>query len=268
MLLHISDPHFGTERPQVLEALLRLAHAQQPLQVVLSGDITQRARRVQFRAARRFVERLGAARVLVIPGNHDIPLFNLVARALWPYANYTRALGTDLEPVHDSPLCLVIALNTTRAHRHTNGEVSAQQVERVAQRLLRARPEQLRIVVVHQPVAVPRESDAHDLLRGHSDAVARWAQAGADMVMGGHIHLPYVLPLHERRADLARRIWAVQAGTAVSQRVRGDVPNSVNLLRWGGALPERRCVVERWDYSARIDAFTPVVSTALDTGWL
>ena len=84
MLLHLSDPHFGTERPQVVEALVRFARAQQPQVVVLSGDVTQRARRSQFRAARVFVDRLGAANVLAIPGNHDIPLFQLLARAMWP----------------------------------------------------------------------------------------------------------------------------------------------------------------------------------------
>ena len=86
VLLQISDPHFGTEQAPVVDALLTLAHAQRPDLVVLSGDITQRARRAQFAAARRFVERLAPSALLAIPGNHDIPLFNPVARLLWPYA--------------------------------------------------------------------------------------------------------------------------------------------------------------------------------------
>jgi 3',5'-cyclic AMP phosphodiesterase CpdA len=268
MLLHISDPHFGTEQAPVVDALLRLVQAQQPEQVILSGDITQRARRAQFEAARAFVERLGAARTLVIPGNHDIPLFNLAGRVFAPYAGFVDSFGAELEPVAESPQWLVIALNTTRAYRHKHGEVSAQQVDRVAERLQAALHGQLRIVVVHQPVAVIREEDEVNLLRGHTAAIARWSSAGADLVLGGHIHLPYVLALHERTTGLARRMWAVQAGTAVSRRVRPGAPNSVNLIRWGEALPAGRCVVERWDYSAQVGGFAKVSATALATGWV
>ena len=268
MLLHISDPHFGTEQPPVVDALLRFAHAQRPEHVVLSGDITQRARRKQFRAAREFVDRLGVPSTLTIPGNHDIPLFNLAARVLSPYANFAREFGAELEPSFESPRLLVVALNTTRARRHKNGEVSLQQIERVAQRLRAARSGQLRVVVVHQPIAVLHEEDEHDRLRGHADtAIERWSQAGADLVLGGHIHLPYVLPLHERSPRIARRMWAVQAGTAVSRRLRNGVPNSVNVIRWGDGLPDGRCAIERWDYLEQARAFDKVAATLVDTGW-
>jgi len=230
--------------------------------------VTQRARRAQFRAARRFVERLGAARTLVIPGNHDIPLFNLAARMFAPYAGFMDAFGAELEPVAESPCSLVITLNTTRARRHKNGEVSAQQVQRVADRLRAALHSQLRIVVVHQPVAVTRDEDEVNLLRGHAEAIAHWSSAGADLVLGGHIHLPYVLALHERISGLTRRIWAVQAGTAVSRRVRAGAPNSVNLIRWGAGLPAGHCIVERWDYSAQNGGFAKVDAKSLATGWL
>lgn len=267
MLLHISDPHFGTEQPPVVEALLRLAARVQPELVMLSGDITQRARRSQFRAARAFVDRLGAVPTLVIPGNHDIPLFNVAARLLAPYANFERAFGEELEPVHESPRLLLIALNTTRPRRHKNGELSREQIERAARRLREAQDGQLRAVVVHQPIAVTRAEDEQNLLRGHAAAIEAWSDAGADLVLGGHIHLPYVLALHERLPGLARRLWAVQAGTAVSRRVRDGAPNSVNLIRWAGALPTGRCVIERWDYSAAAGGFSAAGTTALDTGW-
>jgi 3',5'-cyclic AMP phosphodiesterase CpdA len=245
VVLQVSDPHFGTEQAPVVEALVALARQQQPSLVVLSGDITQRARRQQFRAARAFADRLGAP-VLAIPGNHDIPLFALHQRLLRPYAGYAAAFGANLEPVHHSADLLVVAVNTTRPYRHTNGEVSPAQVERVAALLARATSSQLRVVVVHQPIDVMRAQDAHNRLRGHLPAQQRWAAAGADLVMGGHIHLPYVMPL----PGLARPLWAVQAGTAVSTRVRNGVPNSVNLLRWGPGAPAGQCVIERWDHSS------------------
>ncbi|WP_341649776.1 metallophosphoesterase [Thauera humireducens] len=98
VLLHISDTHFGTEEPRVVEALVTLAAQQRPDVVVLSGDITQRARPAQFRAAKTFADRLGAL-VLAVPGNHDIALFDLWARFTHPYARYAKAFGSDLEPV-------------------------------------------------------------------------------------------------------------------------------------------------------------------------
>ncbi len=258
LLIQISDPHFGTERLPVVDALVRLVHEQAPNLVVLSGDITQRARRGQFRAARAFVDRLGVA-MLAIPGNHDIPLFNVAARLFNPYTNYCRAFGAELEPVFESDQLLVIALNTTRFYRHTDGEVSAEQIECVAQRLERAAATQLRIVVTHQPVAVTRAQDEINLLHGRVEAVRRWALAGADLILGGHIHLPFMLALHEQFAGLPRKVWAIQAGTAVSSRVRHEAGNSVNLIRYTGLRLHRRdAVVERWDYLESQQCFRPV----------
>jgi len=251
VLLQISDLHFGTEQPPVVEALVALAQQQRPDLLVLSGDITQRARPAQFQAARAFTDRLGLP-LLALAGNHDIPLFDLWARLRRPYARHIAAFGDDLEPVHASPDLMVVCVNTTRAWRHKQGEVSGLQIDRVARRFAGASVEQLRVVVVHQPVAVTRAEDAPNLLRGHAMALQRWAAAGADLVMGGHIHLPYVMPLH----GLARPMWVVQAGTAVSSRVRAGVPNSVNLLRWAGAdAPPGCCLIEQWDYTAAEQAF-------------
>ena len=250
VLLQISDPHFGTEQLPVVEALVKLSLQERPHLVVLSGDITQRARSGQFRDARAFVDRLGIP-VLAIPGNHDIPLFNLAARLHHPYAQHCNAFGNELEPVYSSLELLVVCVNTTRWYRHKNGEVSLAQIDRVARRLESAAPQQLRVVVVHQPVAVQRAEDVHDRLRGHAAAQRRWAAAGCDIVMGGHIHLPYVMALQ----GFARPMWAVQAGTAVSSRVRDGFPNSVNLVRWGCDAPKGRCLIEQWDYAATDLAF-------------
>lgn len=261
VLLHISDPHFGTERPAVLAALLRLAEHCAPRLIVLSGDITQRARRSQFAAAHRFVEQLPAP-VLAIPGNHDIPLFDLWHRWRAPYAHYCEAFGPGLEPEWESAEWLVLGLNTTRWWRHKNGEVSTSQMTRIASRLRAASAAQVRVVVTHQPLAVTRPEDEANLLRGHAMAVHLWGEAGADLVLGGHIHLPFVQPL--RPAPSHRPLWAVQAGTAVSSRVRGGIPNSVNLIRRDDAL--RRCRVEQWDYVADADAFACRQTQVLDLG--
>lgn len=120
-----------------------------------------------------------------------------------------------------------------------------------------ADPGQLRVVVVHQPLAVTEPRDRHHLLRGHDEALRVWAEAGADLLLGGHIHLPYTLALHGQ----ARRLWVVQAGTAVSSRLRPGVPNSVNIVRWAPA--QERCRVERWDFLVREQAFARTLATTL-----
>ncbi|MFW2357511.1 metallophosphoesterase family protein [Hydrogenophaga sp.] len=255
VLLQVSDPHFGTERTPVVEALVALAAQLRPDLVVLSGDITQRARTEQFSAARSVMDRLGAP-LLALPGNHDIALFDLWSRFTRPYARYSAAFGANLAPVFSSNDLLVIGVNTTRARRHKDGEVSSEQIDAVAEQLRRATPEQLRVVVVHQPIDVMRAEDLPNRLHNHTAAQQAWAAAGADVVMGGHIHLPYVMPL----PGLARPLWAVQAGTAVSSRVRSGVPNSVNVVRWS---PAAGCVVEQWDHSAAALAFECAHSTPL-----
>lgn len=262
-LLQISDAHFGTERPQVVAALERLTAQIAPELVVLSGDITQRATRAQFAAARAFVDRLQVPQVLAIPGNHDIPLFHLGARLLSPYGRYRRAFGSEQDPHFTSPDWMVLMLNTTRWYRHSDGEVSEAQIERTAARLAEATPRQVRIVITHQPVMVTRTDDLTNRLHGRDRAVARWSDAGADLILGGHIHLPFVRPLNEAFADCPPTRWAVQAGTAVSSRVRSGKPNSVNVVHPQMQGARRACRVERWDYSSDEDAFVCAESMPL-----
>lgn len=263
VLLQVSDPHFGTERPPVVEALVALSRELSPDILVLSGDITQRARTKQFAAASAFVSRLNVPRMLAIPGNHDIPLFDVATRLFDPYGLYRAAFGKELEPSISVPDCLVLAVKTTRRYRHVDGEISRAQRQRVAEALRAATPEQLRVVVVHQPVAVPRTSEEHNVARGGVEAVHAWAEAGADVILGGHIHLPFVLPLHELLAPLPRPVWGVNAGTAVSHRTRRDAGNSVNVLRTGGGGAPL-CTVEQWSFSAPEAAFVRAAEIPLN----
>ena len=99
LLLHLSDTHFGTEIPAVVAALLDLSRRLKPDVAVLSGDVTQRARRAQFEAAATFMQALQAHAKLVLPGNHDLPLFNLWGRCTAPYAGFERVFGPVARPV-------------------------------------------------------------------------------------------------------------------------------------------------------------------------
>jgi 3',5'-cyclic AMP phosphodiesterase CpdA len=254
-ILQVSDPHFGTEKLKVVDALVALRQELAPDLLVLSGDITQRARRDQFAAAASFTRRMAVPSVLAIPGNHDVPLFNVLGRCFAPYAEYGRVFGRDLEPTWTAADCVVVGVKTTRRYRHVNGEISREQRERVARAARTASSAQLRVAVVHQPVAVPRASEEHNVAYGSDAAVRAWAEAGIDVILAGHIHLPFVLPLHEVMSGLSKPIWAVNAGTAVSSRVRYDAGNSVNVLRTSSETGPRCFVVEHWGYSDTKSAF-------------
>lgn len=248
-IVQISDTHFGTEQPRVLHALEEHVREHGGDLLVLSGDITQRARPAQFAAARAYVQRLetlGIRDTLVIPGNHDIPLYNLFLRFLAPYRNYSQYFGNALEPIFENEQMLLIGLNTTHPRRHKDGRVTQRQIHAVSQELARCPEEKVRIVVAHQPFGAMVASDLRNLQHGAAVALQEWADAGLDLVMGGHIHLPYVLPLSRQYENLSREIWMVQAGTTLSSRVRGTSPNSFNRLKLHSG-PDKKVCVERWD---------------------
>lgn len=263
VLLQISDTHFGTEQAPVMQALQRLHSELQPDVVVVSGDITQRATRAQFQSARQFFDSLNPKALLAIPGNHDIPLFNPVLRLLAPYAHFQQAFGRDLQPEFTADDLLIVCVNTTRRWRHKHGEVSPAQIQYVAQRLAMANAAQLRVIVTHQPVHIITEKDSVNLLRGYQPALQAWAQAGADLILGGHIHLPYVRPLGPLPQQPHQTLWAVQAGTALSARTRSGLPNSVNVVRYQNTDGRRNCSVQQWDFDQHSKEFKPVAITSL-----
>lgn len=258
VVLQISDTHFGTERPVAMTALRELCLAQRPDLLLVTGDVTQRARAAEFAAAKDYFDSLPVPNRLVLPGNHDIPLFDVLTRVFAPYRRYARAFGHALEGEFVREDVLLLSLNTTRRWRHVHGELSDAQIRRVASRMAQATPGQLRLVAVHQPVAAVTPEDVANLLRGHERAIPVWAAAGVDAVLGGHIHLPYVVPLHAAWPQLARPVCAVQAGTALSHRLRNGIGNSVNLIHAG---PAPR--VERWDLHEEVGRFVQVEVTDL-----
>ncbi|ABC31089.1 predicted phosphohydrolase [Hahella chejuensis KCTC 2396] len=251
-IIQLSDPHFGTEDWTVQEALVRTLNDMRPELLLFSGDITQRATRLQFAAARAFLERIEADNVLAVPGNHDIPLFNLWSRLTAPYKKYCEIFGTDLEPEFENNLALIVGVNTTHKYRHVDGEISPQRADAVARRLASA-PDKLRVVVAHHPCQVVLPSDQKNLLIGREYALKAWIEAGVDLVLGGHIHYPFILPLRESFPEAPSGVFVMQAGTATSPRVRSGKPNSFNriLVR----RDRRMTLLERWDYDSATGRF-------------
>lgn len=255
VLLHLSDPHFGTEDPRAVEALLALADQERPDVVLASGDITQRARPAEFDAALRFFDRLSARHTLIVPGNHDIPLWNLPRRLLSPFAGFRRVFGDNLEPRLVSPFVWIAGLVSARRWRHKHGSLSSEQVERTARWLESAPAGALRVVVAHHPLAALRWHEEDEVVAGATDTLSRWWHAGVHVVLGGHTHAPYAVPVRaaQSAAGSNRTLWVAQAGSAVSHRLHAGGTHSVNLLRRGAAGAWR---IEQWDLQREAGLFS------------
>ena len=130
-LLHLSDLHFGRIDHRVLKPLIDLAARIKPDLVVISGDLTQRARAKQFRAAASFLAALPLPQI-VVPGNHDVPLYNVIARFLYPHAGYRRYISKNLEPFYQDDEIAVLGLNSSRSLTFQNGRLNKTQVDKLA----------------------------------------------------------------------------------------------------------------------------------------
>jgi 3',5'-cyclic AMP phosphodiesterase CpdA len=228
-IAHLSDLHFGRIDPRLIEPLIQTLTTVTPDVVAISGDLTQRARRAQFLEARRFLDRLPFP-LLVVPGNHDVPLYNLAARLFRPYDGYQRYIQQDLEPVYEAEGMLMVGLNSARRRPFSvGGRLNEAQVARAAARLQSAADGAVRIVVTHHPFDVPdTHGDQH--LIGRADmTMRRLAVAGVDLFLAGHLHVSHVGETAARYRIAGHSALVVQAGT-MSTRRRGEV-NAINVLR-------------------------------------
>jgi 3',5'-cyclic AMP phosphodiesterase CpdA len=251
-IAHLSDPHFGTVVPAVRDALLGELQMHPPDLILLTGDITQRARRSQFEEARSFLAALPRVPLLALPGNHDLPLYDVVTRMLKPYENYRRYISHDLEPQFFDERLAVVCVDATSRLRHKDGLLTSEQIDTTAQKLARL-DVPFRLVATHQPLAAVMDSDTRNVARGAPQALDQWIAAGADLFLGGHIHLPYCIEV--RTADLRQSGVLLQAGTCMSRRVRNEIPNSYNLVTLQRHGTQRRMNIERRDFDAASGRF-------------
>lgn len=228
-IAHLSDPHFGTEDPRLIAPLLGFLAQAKPDLVVVSGDLTQRARAGQYADAADFLRRLPAPHIAV-PGNHDAPLWNLAARLAWPWAGWNRAIGPDLEGVVDHDAFVLVAINTANPLVWKNGRITPDQTDRIAARMAQA-GNRRRLVAMHHPLEGPPGEPPS--LVGAGPAAAAMAEAGVEIVLSGHLHFTFAAPV-----PAAPSILSVQAGTCLSTRTRNDgnaftlidfIPNGVTL---------------------------------------
>lgn len=228
-LVHLSDLHFGKTDNQVVEAIAAEVRAVGPDLLVVSGDLTQRARKDEFLQARAFLDAFPGPR-LVVPGNHDVPLWNVFARALTPLSRYKRYIEADTDPFYADAEIAVVGINTARSLTIKDGRINVRQLEAAKDKFARLSDRVVRIVVTHHPFeGLDFESDDGVVGRA-SLAMDAFSRSGVDMILSGHQHL-------QRAGSSARRYLIdgyaallIQAGTAVSSRLR-QAANSFNIIR-------------------------------------
>jgi 3',5'-cyclic AMP phosphodiesterase CpdA len=194
-LLHVSDLHVGThEEPQVERALARLVERLEPQIVVASGDLAHRGRRQQLERAAELLRSLGPP-VLAVPGNHDLPY--TPARFVRPWADFEHVWETT-EPTASSPEFHVVGLNSARPFRHQGGALSLGQLARAAERLAAAAAGALRVAVLHHHlIGAPWRAARKRPVSRRNDVLRALVDAGADLILAGHIHQAAVSERHE-----------------------------------------------------------------------
>jgi 3',5'-cyclic AMP phosphodiesterase CpdA len=198
-LLHISDLHVGSvEEPRVERSLEPLIERVEPDLIVATGDLTHRGRRVQHERAAAFLRGLGRP-LLVIPGNHDIA-YTFPARFTHPFAEFERQWQTA-EPVHSSDGLYVVGLNSVRPWRHQSGGIRSTQIARAAELLAQAPEDALKVVALHHHlIGAPWRSRKKPVSR-RSEVLAGLVDAGAELILAGHIHQTAVSARHDFEVD-------------------------------------------------------------------
>jgi 3',5'-cyclic AMP phosphodiesterase CpdA len=244
-LLHLSDLHFGAHDERLVDAVEQRADELKPDLIVISGDFTQRARTEQFRKACAFLGRLRdrGHEVLGVPGNHDVPLYDVLRRFMSPLARYRRYIDETLCPFVELPGVAVLGINTARSLTFKDGRINSQQVEFIRETFSRTPAKSLRVLVTHHPLfALKVGNDAGRAIGRQELALDAIEDAGVDMLLAGHNHHA---SSHEA-SDLVTRAGGalvVQAGTATSIRVR-EQEQSFNVIDIAEAVVA--ITVEAW----------------------
>lgn len=228
-IVHLSDLHFGRVDQQLLEPLRVLVRSLAPDVLVVSGDLTQRAKTEEFIAARAFLDTLPGPQI-VVPGNHDIPLYNVASRFLTPLRKYLRHVTLDLTPEYVDDEIAVLGLNTARSLTIKDGRVNPEQVALIRQRMSAVPQHVTRIVVTHHPFDLPQPFDKDDLVNRAPMAMRAFSECGVDLLLAGHFHASSAGLSTDRYKLPGYAALVVQAGTATSTRGRGE-SNSFNVLR-------------------------------------
>lgn len=250
-IAHLSDLHFGRVDPATLGPLREILQRLTPDLLVVTGDLTQRARRSEFRAAREFLDTLPKPQI-VVPGNHDVPLYNLFARFHHPLRGFRRYITEEVEPAYEDEEISVIGVNTARSWTFKYGRINREQARRAHERFCRVDKRVTRIVATHHPFDLPEGGDLRELVGRARMAMEVLAQCATDIFLAGHLHVSHTGETATRYKIAGHSALFIAAGTATSLRERGE-PNSFNVVR----IDRPAVWLRRYMWSRRDAQFQP-----------
>jgi 3',5'-cyclic AMP phosphodiesterase CpdA len=234
----------GATLPALRSALLEA----DPDVVVVSGDLTQRARRREFLAARAYLDTLPQPQILV-PGNHDIPLYNIFARWLSPLKGFRQFITEDPAPLFKDSEIAVLGINTARSLTFKNGRLNVEQILGSCQRMSEHSHAGMRILVTHHPFDILDTGHPSDIVGRSTMAVEEFRRCNIDIIMTGHLHASHSGHSGARYAGNSSILF-IQAGTATSTRQRGEL-NAWNLVKIDG----NEVLIECFTWSAHSQTF-------------
>jgi 3',5'-cyclic AMP phosphodiesterase CpdA len=233
-IAHLSDIHFGAHDPKVVEGTIAWLHEHRPDLVIISGDFTQRARVEQFREASAYLNRLRADgfRMLVVPGNHDIPLYDVATRFAAPLHRYKKYISNDLCPWFENDEVAVLGINTARSLTIKDGRINRGQMALMRERFGAVDESKTRILVTHHPLysmPIGEGGELNEAVGRHDDAVRAVCEAGVNIALAGHFHRTYAAAAR-KMVEKAGGALVIQAGTATSVRLRNSELQSFNWI--------------------------------------
>lgn len=245
-VVHISDLHFGNNDESLLAPLQEAISEISPHALVVSGDLVEHATQDEFRRAKAFLASLPTPQI-VVPGNHDLPFYNLIERALLGLGRYRRFISSDTSPIYRDEEIAIVGANTSRVWPIRGGSISSAQLSKLSAEFS-SFPESLtRVLVTHHPFDLPPSQQSR-LIVGHARRAIACLAPVIDVLLAGHIHLSSTGSTAVRYQTQGHALAFVQAGTAVSRRDKGE-KNSFNSLRLGvGRSAEKAAVVERYSW--------------------
>lgn len=256
-ILHLSDLHAGPPfRSSIADALIRQAHAIKPDLLVVSGDFVQRADFLeQWRAAQALRDALPGPQ-LVVPGNHDIPLYNAYLRLFNPLGRYRRYICAELNPVFELPGLVVVGAATAHGLTVDNGRLSRAQAATLRRIFARYPADTAKVVVWHHPVVNPPGLHKNRAMAGAERAMALLDACDVELLLCGHLHVSYIGNTLDVVRSLRQGTIICQSGTSTSRRGYGREhgKNSCNLIE----LDEAAIRVSQLVYLEDAGRFVPV----------
>lgn len=259
-ILHISDLHFGPPYlPRIGEALVNIAPSIDPDLLVVSGDFTQRAKPEQFQAAAEFLKRLPDVPRVVVPGNHDVPLYRIKERLTDPHRHYQRYISKQLNTVLRTENAIVVGLDSTAPRSAiSNGRLHKEKLQFCRNALTEADPDLIKIVVAHHHFTPAPDYLKDETMPKAKRAVDLFVDLGVDLILGGHLHRAYIGNTLDFYPAAGREhgIVIAQSGTTTSRRGRGreQEKNSFNEIE----LSERTITITHHLYDDCTDQFSPL----------